>query len=304
MKDSVPVGSSPLPVWNQLIELSSTCKFFSDDPSSADRIIFIDIHQAHHLDVRQTIAQHQLYKDNSDKIFVWNEQDRPLFNVRGFYVNVPNVLKADRTIAAIPYLFVPADSLFHGTNFSRNGRTVTCSYRGTNTHKCRKVLTAIKHQNYSLVDSTKSNSVTKTEYLTELDHSLHAICPRGHGLTSFRLYEAMARGSLPVIIADGWLPPKGIAWEKVCTFVKESDIEFISNHLNYSDSEISNRQELLAQEFNAFLAPDVRMNYFLQQISDVPHGDCLSMSCVTKRHNVNLKLRQKVMSLKRLILGR
>jgi hypothetical protein len=304
MKDSLPDEASPLPVWHQLIERSGTRNIFTDDPCSADRIIFIDLHQAHHLNVRKTVVEHPLFKEHRQKILVWNETDRPVFDLRGLYVNVPVGLTLDPTIIPIPYLFVPADSLFHGTNFSKGGRSVTCTYRGSNTHKCRKVLTAINHPNYSLVDSTHSNSISESNYVAELDRSVHVLCPRGHGLTSFRLYEAMARGCMPTIVADGWFPPKGIAWDTFCTFVKESDIECVPNHLNYSESELSKRQESLAQEYNAYLAPDVRMSYFLKQISDVPFGDCISMSPTAQFYSINLKVRKKVMSLKGLILGR
>lgn len=298
MKDTLPDESSPLPVWNQLIELSGTQNCFTDEPSSADRIVFIDLHQAHHLDIRQTILRHQLFTEYRHKIIVWNETDRPLFTVRGLYVNVPQILRQDSAVTPIPYLFVPADSLFHGINFSTAGRTMKCTYRGSNTHKCRRKLNTINQPDYSLIDSSRSNSIPKSEYLTELDHSLHALCPRGHGLTSFRLYEAMGRGCLPVIIADGWIPPKGIAWDNFCTFVKESHIDYLPNLLSYSESELFRRQKSLKREFDLYLAPEVRMNYFLKQISDVPYGDCLSMSLTAKMYNMNLKLRQKIMSLK------
>jgi hypothetical protein len=302
MKDSLPDESSPLPFWNKLIELSGTESSFTSNPSFANRIIFIDLHQAHHLDVRKTILRHPLFTEHRHKILVWNEKDRPVFDVRGLYVNVPQAMKQDLTVAPIPYLFVPADSLFHGTNFSTNGRTMKCTYRGRNTHKCRRQLSTINLPEYSLIDSTLSNSIPKSEYLTELDHSVYAVCPRGHGLTSFRLYEAMARGCLPVIIADGWVPPKGIAWDRFCTFVKESNIESLPSLLSCSETELVDRQESLRIEFNTYLSPDVRMNYFLQQISDVPYGDCLSMSYAAKLHNVNMKLKQKVMSMMRFVL--
>lgn len=295
---------SPLPVWKNLINFSNTNSNFTDDPDDADRIIFIDLHQAHHLDVRKSVAQHRLYKQHSHKILVWNEKDCPFFDVRGLYVNVPEKLKGEPTIVPIPYLFVPADSLFNGTNFSTLARTVTCTYRGTNTHKCRKVLSTLELSGYSLINSTVSNSIPQNEFLAELDNSVHALCPRGHGLTSFRLYEVMARGCLPVIIADGWVPPKGISWQSFCTFVDEKDTAKFADQLDYTITEVTQRQKTLVNEFNTHLAPNVRMNYFLDQISDIPFGDCLSISSSAKHYNLNLKVRQKVMALKWLLQKR
>lgn len=300
MEEILPPNQSPLPIWQKLADLSNTNDSFTKTPDAADRIIFIDLHQAHHLDVRRFVSKHHLFKNHKNKILVWNEKDRPLFDVRGLYVNVPSYLKNDVTIVPIPYLFVPADPLFHGTNFSASQRTLTCTYRGTNTHKCRKVLSQLQIPDSSLIDSTLSNSIPKHEFLAELDRSIHALCPRGHGLTSFRLYEVMARGCLPVIIADGWVPPKGISWQSFCTFVDEKDTQQLADRLDYAVDLITQRQKTLVDEFNTHLAPNVRMNYFLDQISDIPYGNCLSISNVAKSHNLNLKIRQKVMGIRAL----
>jgi hypothetical protein len=301
MEEILPPDQSPLPIWQKLADLSNVNDSFTKNPDEADRILFVDLHQAHHLDVRRFVSKHHLYKNHKNKILVWNEKDRPLFDVRGLYVNVPSYFKNDVTIVPIPYLFVPADPLFHGTNFSASQRTLTCTYRGTNTHKCRKVLSQLQLPYCLLIDSTLSNSIPKHEFLAELDRSIHALCPRGHGLTSFRLYEVMARGCLPVIIADGWVPPKGISWQSFCTFIDEKDTPKFANRLDYTTEEILQRQMNLVCEYNTHLSPNVRMNYFLNQISDIPYGDCLSISNVAKYYNLNLVLRQKVMGIKALV---
>ena len=298
MEEILPPDHSPLPIWQKLANLSNANDSFTKNPDEADRILFIDLHQAHHLDVRRFISQHRLYKSHSEKLLVWNEKDRPLFDVRGLYVNVPSQLKSDVNISPNPYLFVPADALFHKTNFTTSQRTLRCTYRGTNTHKCRKVLSQLHIPDCSIIDSTQSNSIPKHEFLAELDKSIHALCPRGHGLTSFRLYEVMARGCLPVIIADGWVPPKGLAWHSFCTFVDEKDTQQFADRLDYTADEITQRQRTLVTEYNTYLAPNVRMNYFLNQISDIPYGDCLSISNVAKYYNLNLKIRQTVMGIK------
>lgn len=240
------------------------------------------MHQAHHIDVRKFVSQHQLYENHGDRVIVWNEKDRPLYDVRRLYVNVPHQFKNEAAIVPIPYLFVPADSLFHGTNFSTSQRSLSCTYRGTNTHRCRNVLSKLQNPDCSLIVSTRSNSIPKLEFLAELDRSIHALCPRGHGLSSFRLYEVMARGCLPVIIADGWVPPKGISWQSFCTFVDEKDTQKFADRLDYNVHEITQRQRSLVTEYDTHLAPNVRMNYLLNQISDIPYGNCLSISNVAK----------------------
>jgi hypothetical protein len=78
-----PTAQSPLPLWNQLIELSDPQNLFTIATCSANRNIFIDLHQTHHLEVRNTFVSHTLFTEYRYKILVWNEMDRPVFDVRG-----------------------------------------------------------------------------------------------------------------------------------------------------------------------------------------------------------------------------
>jgi hypothetical protein len=54
-----------------------------------------------------------------------------------------------------------------------------------------------------------------------------ALCPRGEGASSFRIFEAMQLGRPPVIIADDWSPPPGPDWKSLCVFVKERNIRHL-----------------------------------------------------------------------------
>jgi len=54
--------------------------------------------------------------------------------------------------------------------------------------------------------------------------SAFALCPRGDGLNSIRLYEMMQLGVAPVIISDGWWPPEGPAWDKFAIRIPEKAI--------------------------------------------------------------------------------
>lgn len=49
-----------------------------------------------------------------------------------------------------------------------------------------------------------------------MERSVFALCPRGYGRTSFRLYEAMDFGAVPVYIYDDpWLPYSELDWSKL-----------------------------------------------------------------------------------------
>lgn len=68
-----------------------------------------------------------------------------------------------------------------------------------------------------------------SDYYRVLAQSEFTLCPRGYGVTSFRLYEALHCGAVPIYVSDvHWLPYKeAIKWNKIALIVKPSEIPFI-----------------------------------------------------------------------------
>lgn len=64
------------------------------------------------------------------------------------------------------------------------------------------------------------------EFRHMLCASTFALCPRGYGKTSFRLYEALQLGSIPVYIYDEpWLPYQDqLDWSEFSVLVPESEL--------------------------------------------------------------------------------
>lgn len=61
-----------------------------------------------------------------------------------------------------------------------------------------------------------------------LSDSVFSLCPEGAGPNSLRLWESMAVGSVPVVIADNWLPPSipgaDPSMEDCCVFVGTQEL--------------------------------------------------------------------------------
>lgn len=65
------------------------------------------------------------------------------------------------------------------------------------------------------------------EFMDITSRSVFTLCPRGYGRTSYRLYEAMALGSIPIYIWDDieWLPYKDrLNWDEFSISINISDI--------------------------------------------------------------------------------
>ena len=134
-------------------------------------------------------------------------------------------------------------------NVHQSERNIFCSFVGSVTnpgsyfqdiaHNVRmdmlKVL--VDNKDYVLKPkhwSSQINESRKDLFLDLTSQSIFTLCPRGYGATSFRLYEALQLGSIPVYIYYGkpHLPFENeIDWNKLCVLIDYSLIQNIDSIL-------------------------------------------------------------------------
>ena len=76
-------------------------------------------------------------------------------------------------------------------------------------------------------------------YLSLLMRSKFILCPRGIGTSSWRLFETMKAGRVPVIISDQWVPPEGPSWLECSIRVPESEVMLIPEMLERREVDAS-----------------------------------------------------------------
>jgi hypothetical protein len=100
-------------------------------------------------------------------------------------------------------------------------------------------------ENVSKDDLKKFVDITK--------RSIFSLCPRGYGRTSFRLYECIQLGSIPVYVFDDkWLPfENSVDWSKFSVLIHISDIQNIDDILSsYSVDKIKEMTTSLRKYWN------------------------------------------------------
>lgn len=83
-------------------------------------------------------------------------------------------------------------------------------------------------------------------YCNVIKSSAFALCPAGYGLTSFRLYEVLSLGTVPVYIHNGtpWLPfSESIDWNALVVLVAPYEIASLPDRLDAIDE--ATRQRML-----------------------------------------------------------
>jgi len=131
--------------------------------------------------------------------------------------------------------------------YKNSEKTVFCSFVGSLTHPCRKQMVdalANKPDVFIVVDdwTNQIQEDKQTLYLKIMGKSRFTLAPRGYGKTSFRLYEALRMGSIPVYIYDDpWLPYQDILdWSKMAILVHTDELDGLYERLlNISDDEVA-----------------------------------------------------------------
>lgn len=117
-------------------------------------------------------------------------------------------------------------------------KKVFCSFVGSVTHPIRakiskQLCSETGFEIYNKLWSGKVSDSDKDAFLRKTSESIFSLCPRGYGASSFRFYEALQLGAIPVFIYDKpWFPYEDVInWDSFCIRIHESDIEKIKDIL-------------------------------------------------------------------------
>lgn len=64
----------------------------------------------------------------------------------------------------------------------------------------------------------------KSDYVQDILSAHAVLCPRGWSPSTYRMYETMALGRCPIVIADDWIEPKGVDWDSCSIRVPEDKV--------------------------------------------------------------------------------
>ncbi len=183
------------------------------DPQEADAILFVDLQQHPHDPLLTRLRRHPLARSYPDKTFVYDERDFPIYSLPGVYVGAPASWGQRLPVHGGPY-----PSLLNAVPPTSQEPDLLFSFRGALSHPVRKQLLRLSHPR-AVTEESASVFVGHGEYATDgaafaryaelVQRSKFVLCPRGHGPSSFRLYEALGAGRVPVVVSDDWLPPPG-----------------------------------------------------------------------------------------------
>lgn len=249
-----------------------------DSPDIADAILFTECHLHNDDWSLRILRDHPLRRQYPTKCYVYNERDSPWAIMSGLYVSYPERLIHEQWMRPVPYYFIPDR---FAERLAQAERTLLFSFVGSPTHRSRQAIFSLVHpralvsrsDGYVFYESTSTDFVKKSElFVTAALTSKFVLCPRGVGLSSIRLFEAMAAGAVPVVIADGWAPPHGPDWGSFAVFWPEAEIADLPAYLEEREHDAEHMGLLARSAYEEWIAPPVAFNRLMDQLAELVEG--------------------------------
>lgn len=258
----------------------------AEDAESADVILFVDLHQFPFDWQLEQLRHHPIATRYEHKIMVYDERDRPFCVFPGLYVSMAKRFFDPSRQRASSYYHLKNELMMP----SSEEPDLLFSFQGANSHPVRQLIFGLSHpraiientsnvnffdfSDYSHTEEYQKQVRAQKQHFQEVvSRSKFVLCPRGAGTSSFRLYETLAAGRVPVIISDQWMPPHGPDWEACSIRVPESELNSLPSVLEAYEERWEHMAKKAKQVFEDWFAPDVlfhRMSDECQHI--LTHG--------------------------------
>lgn len=242
----------------------------TDMPNEADIVLFP---QCHMVDWRlSAIRRHPIARRHWHKVMVFDERDNPWRSFPGVYVSAAASSFDTRFQRAwgyarvqplpVPDIAAP-DLLF--------------SFVGAPTAPCRRLLFRLAHKD-SVVEEVRDFvwesthpgfGTSRRRYAEILARSRFVLCPRGRGTSSFRLYETLAAGRVPVIIADEWVPPDGPEWSRFSLRVPENDLRLLVGTIERADAQWAEMSGAARAAYTDFFSESIAFHRIATLLQDL-----------------------------------
>jgi hypothetical protein len=259
----------------------------TEDPEQADIILFVENH-THEDTYLLGVRHHPVYRKFRQKCFIYHDADHAVAVLRGIYPSIrkrdylPDRCRSGGYIARV----AENESIHYDPN--PRCRKWLYSFFGEANSPVRRALFAAAHPEGLVCDTTGSQmwqmepgperDAFTSKYAESILHSQFVLCPAGIGPSTYRLFEAMEMGRVPVILSDEWMPPKGPRWHEFSVRVPERSAGEISSVLSkLSDQhEAMGRQARLAWE--QWFAKPVCFHRLVELCADIQATPLLPLS--------------------------
>lgn len=251
--------------------LDQSDNLLSSSPRSADWILFVGSGTTFYSEILAS----DIYKENWDRVFMFDLRDLPIPILRGAYMTLPHDL-------SVPALqgFYPRVARNEKLDISlhQNAKWLGWFRGAIRNHPVRrKLLECVHHNRIIIDDGSVPDTGTEDSYAHDLLSAKFIICPRGVGASTFRVFEAMRLGRAPVIISDQWREPPFVDWESFAIRIAESQIEELPEILESRESDWKEMGERARSVWLKNFSISGAMNWLCESFDSLPTEDSIGL---------------------------
>ena len=183
------------------------------------------------------VLKHPILKKHKKKTLIYHDNPYPIAilptlspSIEKSFYNVKNCISA-------PYIARHVENESVTFSAEEKDKKYLFSFLGASrTHAVRKEVLKLNHPDAFLKDtsdkdlwllSPEEKKKFENQFVDVSKESHFVLCPRGVGVNSYRLFEVMQMGLVPVIISDEWVPSSGPDWESFSIRVPENEVHTI-----------------------------------------------------------------------------
>lgn len=198
------------------------------EPDAADIILFAGSISPY----QRTVRRHPLARLYPGKVFVFDLTDRPIPFMRGVYACLDKGIQHPTWTRSGFYSRVIDGTDIEPSPLPSNPRYLASFLGDCRNAGIRGEMLSISRGDILIHDSGSGEPCevngcryapdqARRAFLNSLSCSRFVLCPRGRGVSSWRIFEVMRAGRCPVIMSDGWIQSEGPCWEEFALFVPE-----------------------------------------------------------------------------------
>ena len=286
----------------------------TEDAGNADMVLFTEAHILEGAlgDWRlEEIRRHRLRKQYPEKCYVYDERDQPWCALPGLYVSQPRRSFIRRYQVASPYGSVwPSPAATSGDTEP----DLLFSFVGSPTALVREAIYDLRHgraavervTNFTFWDAKAPDFEERRDRFRDvLQASKFILCPRGQGTSSIRLYETLASGRVPVILADDWVAPIGPDWDRCSVRWPERLVAQLPSHLERIEGDWPEMASAVRETHRQWLAPDIMFHRLIESLRPLVESDVAARFPASgiRRTAVPRGLRKGLSRTKHFVLG-
>lgn len=258
----------------------------TDDPAAADVILFAELYGAG--PYFEAVRAHSYVKRFRDKCFLFCSNGFVIPFLPGVYTSIEKRWSSARTFSGF-YLGVSENEFVTFTPPSNDLPYLFTFVGAVNNAPVRRQLQTLAHPRSIFRDtsadypralynlfSVEEGREYRRRYATIMQASKFVLCPRGLGVSSVRLFDAMRMARVPVILSDDWVEPIGPCWENFSIRVPEKDFARVPKLLEAREAEAPEMGRLARAQWEEWFSERVCFHrviewcLFIQQRRQLP----------------------------------